>query len=93
MKKLFVTLALVAFLSGCAGMQLGDGKIGTVPLTSNPLASALRQCAMFAEMLTPGINLSAVAELARNVGADNALGNTAQGAMRNCAGLLDTIAD
>lgn len=92
MKKFLAPLVLLAFLGGCAGMTL-PGPLGAVPLTSNPLAGALRQCAMFAELLTPGVNLSAMAEMARGVGQDNVLGNTPQGAMRNCAGLMDTVAN
>lgn len=85
-------MGLVIVLAGCSTLSL-PGPLGKIPLTANPLASALRQCAMLSELLTPGINLSAIFELARSVAADNALGNTAQGAMRNCASLLDTIAD
>ncbi len=87
----FAALALVIALAGCSAVKIPG--IGAIPTSSNPLASALKQCAMFTELLTPGINLSTIAEIARNAVADNALGNTPQGAMRNCAGLLDTIAD
>lgn len=92
MKKipLFAALALVAVLAGCSSLTL-PGKLGVIPVTSSPLASALRQCAMFAELLNPGVNLAAVAELARSAAMGNVLGNTPQGAMRNCAGLLDTV--
>lgn len=95
MKKipLFAALALVVVLAGCSSMSFLPGKFGAIPMTSSPLASALRQCAMFTELLTPGVNLAAVAELARSAMADNALGNSPQGAMRNCAGLLDTVAN
>jgi len=92
MKMILIAVALAVSMSGCAQI-LAKTPLAKLPLSSNPLASALRQCAMIAEILTPGINLSAVAELSRVGGADNALGNTPQGAMRNCAGLMDTIAD
>ncbi len=91
MKKLLLMGVLALALTGCTGMSTSIGPL-KVDFTSNPLASALRQCAMFAELLTPGLNISAAAELARGLQA-NALGNTPQGAMRNCAALLDFIAD
>lgn len=90
MKKILVSLVLVATLGACTGMNI-PGPFGAIPLTSNPLASALRQCAMFAELLTPGVNLAAVAELSRSAAMGNALGNTPQGAMRNCASLMDSV--
>lgn len=92
MKKILIALALAVSMSGCAQV-MAKTPLGKLPLSSNPLAAALRQCAMIAEILTPGINIAAAAELTRIGGADNALGNTPQGAMRNCAGLMDTIAD
>lgn len=94
MKKVtrFAPLLLIVFLGACAGISL-PGPLGAIPLTSNPLASALRQCAMFAELLTPGVNLAAAAELSRSAAIGNALGNTPQGAMRNCASLMDSVSN
>ncbi len=91
MKKLLLMGVLALSLAGCTGMSTSIGPL-KVDFTSNPIASALRTCAMFAELLTPGINIAAAAELARGM-QDNVLGNTPQGAMRNCAKMMDFVAD
>ncbi len=92
MRKLLAALAVSLSLTGCASMAIPT-PVGAVPITSNPLAQALNQCALLAEILTPGINLGALADLARGALGGNALGNTVQGAMRNCIELLDKVAD
>jgi len=91
-KILISALVAVTMLGGCSGMQVPGLPTGVV-FASNPLASAMRQCATLADVLTPGVSPEAVIGLARGVANPMALGNTAQGAMRNCAGLMDAIAD
>ena len=92
MKKLLVAGITALALTGCTGLSTSIGGVN-VKFTSNPLASALSQCAVLAEILTPGVNIGAAADLARGIFSDNALGNTPQGGMRNCAALLDAVAD
>ncbi len=99
MKKLLVAGITALALTGCTGLSTSIAGLSTsiggvnVKFTSNPLASALSQCAVLAEILTPGVNIGAAADLARGIFSDNALGNTPQGGMRNCAALLDAVAD
>ncbi len=86
--------AVALALAGCAGGPISLGLLGSTTIQSSPAASAMRTCAALSDAVTPGFSPLAAAELARGfLGAPLALGNTPQGALRNCARIIDTIND
>lgn len=90
--RLILMLGVVA-LAGCAG-PISLGLLGKTSMQSSPAANAMRTCAALSDVVTPGISPAAVATLAAGIlGAPLALGNTPQGALRNCANIIDIIND
>jgi len=87
MKMVLLAGALVLSLGGCSGMVLPGG----TSVNAHPTANAMRDCAMLADVLTPGVSPAAVMTLLRQ--AYSALGVDPQTAMRNCATIMDFIED
>ncbi len=88
--KTIILCASVLALAGCGGALSPLGGA----IHSSPTANALRTCAMMADLLTPGVSPAAAAEVGRNALRESlALGATPAGAMRRCAGMLDSIDD
>ena len=93
MRLILILGAVVLALAGCTG-PVSLGLLGSTKIQSSPAANAMRTCAALSDVVTPGISPLAVAQLARGIlGAPLALGNTPQGALRNCARIIDTIND
>ncbi len=94
MRLILMLSALALIVAGCNGSPVSLGLLGSTQITSSPAANAMRTCAALSDVVTPGISPLAAAQLARGaLGAPLALGNTPQGALRNCAKIIDTIND
>ena len=92
MRLILMLGALALALASCSTIPLGP--FGAAKIQSSPAANAMRTCAALSDVVTPGISPLAVAQLVRGaLGAPLALGNTPQGALRNCAKIIDTIND
>ena len=87
-------LGALLIVAGCTGGPISLGLLGSTTIQSSPAANAMRTCAALSDVVTPGISPLAAAQLVRGaLGAPMALGNTPQGALRNCAKIIDTIND
>ena len=92
MKKLLVAGVTALALTGCSGMAFGPG--GIVSIQTNPAADAMRTCAALADVVTPGVSPMAAYQISKGALTETlALGNTAAGALRNCARIIDGIND
>ena len=61
---------------------------------SHPRADAMRLCAGYVDLATPGVSVLAIISLAQNAtspGGTSALGRDPPAIMRNCADLYDMI--
>ena len=88
----WITISAALVLAGCTSIPLGP--FGAAKIQSSPAANAMRTCAALSDVVTPGISPAAVATLTRGIlGKPLALGNTPQGALRNCANIIDIIND
>ncbi len=83
-------VALLAFLlAGCSVSQLTGADFAT-----HPRADAMRLCAGYVDLATPGVSVLAIISLAQNAvgpGGTSALGRDPPAIMRRCADLFDMI--
>ena len=88
MKPLPVAL-LALLLAGCSMSQLTGANFN-----SHPRADAMRFCAGYVDLATPGVSVLAIISLAQNAtepGGASALGRDPADIMRRCANLFDMI--
>ena len=87
--KPIIAVLLALLLTGCSMSQLAG-----VGFNSHPRADAMRFCAGYVDLATPGVSVLAIISLARNAtepGGTSALGRDPPAIMRNCADLFDMI--